>query len=318
MSTRTVYPPFSWSFTRHRTFQACRLRYYYQYYLSQGGWHSAAPAAHRRAYALKHLTTLEAVLGTAVHGCARRISAVLRRGRPAPPEADLVREVRGALNGVWQLRDRETFRKSPRQHPMLREVYYGSLPDDAAVERVRDSLRMCVRHLVRSPVWEEIARCRPADVRAGESFLRFRLEDTDVIAVPDLAYRSDSGVTVLDWKTGAGGGTDLQLAAYALGLAGAEAAPGQLHGRVVFLRPGTERTLSLGAAQLETAAERILESAAEMRALLADPRRNLPQDPTAFPPTDHRPGACGRCNFHEICPFRPLSAAGGESDRATP
>lgn len=301
---RTTYPPFAWSHTRHRTFLACRLRYYFHYYLAQGGWHSGAPHARRLAYALKHLTTLEAVLGIAVHACAGRITAAIRRRRPVPPETDLVRDVRRALNGLWTSRDRVRFRRNPRRHPMLREIYYGSLPDRATVEQVRDSLHSCIRHLVRSPVWEHVARCAPADVQVGESFLRFRLEDTDVVAVPDLTYRLGPAVTILDWKTGAGFGADLQLAVYGLGVEKG-ATPVSLYGRLVLLRQGTERTIPLGSGSLQSAAERIAESAAEMRELLLDPDGNVPRDRSAFPPAEHRPAACARCNFVEICPFRP-------------
>ena len=34
---------FSWSHSRHETFQACLKRYYFAYYASWGGWDDRAP-----------------------------------------------------------------------------------------------------------------------------------------------------------------------------------------------------------------------------------------------------------------------------------
>ena len=38
---------FSWSHSRHETFQTCLKRYYFAYYASWGGWDPAAPARAR-------------------------------------------------------------------------------------------------------------------------------------------------------------------------------------------------------------------------------------------------------------------------------
>ncbi len=46
-------PEFSWSLSRARLFAECRLAYFFQYYLTQGGWDSYADPLIREAWAAK-------------------------------------------------------------------------------------------------------------------------------------------------------------------------------------------------------------------------------------------------------------------------
>src|SRR5215211_2052015 len=84
------HPAPAWSFTRDQTLKACPRRYYFQYYLASAGASSAAPALARRVFALNRLTSLDQILGIAVHDCVRLLckaidwteEAIARQERP--------------------------------------------------------------------------------------------------------------------------------------------------------------------------------------------------------------------------------------------
>jgi len=58
---------FSWSFSRHKIFTACKRKYYYLYYGSWGGWEANADEKVRKLYQLKKMTNLPMLVGEVVH-----------------------------------------------------------------------------------------------------------------------------------------------------------------------------------------------------------------------------------------------------------
>ncbi|CAA9336282.1 MAG: hypothetical protein AVDCRST_MAG68-3379 [uncultured Gemmatimonadetes bacterium] len=297
--------PHPWSHTRETTLRACPRRYYYRYLLTRGGWSRSAPPRVRLAYVLSRLTTLDLALGNILHALAARIAHRVLAGGPTPPAQVLWQNARAQLNAlVRNGGDLAAFADDPVHHPVLLEAYYGRELPDGQVERVREKMERCTRHLAESTVWADLARCAPGQVHAVDAPAAFEVGGTTVWAAPDLAYTPASGPPIiLDWKTGRVG---VESAVEQLGLYAAYART-RLNlplpttgydGQVADLGTGERWSVPLTAATVDAAEARVREGAMAMAGMPDDPTH--PETEAAYPRTDHR-DICRNCPFWAIC-----------------
>ena len=148
------------------TLTDCPRRYFFQYYASHNGWRPDAPREARITYALKQLTAVPLVLGTAVHDAALLCVACILAGRPLPSLDALVARTRAQLNEAYiasRRRAPRQFVAAPKQGgPMLSEVFYeGTLDRERAARHAR-TLETCFASLHGSDLW---ATLRAADPR---------------------------------------------------------------------------------------------------------------------------------------------------------
>ena len=110
------YPEFSWSMSRQRLFNQCPRAYYFNYYASWNGWLREAPPRARRAYRLKQLTGLDALLGQEIDERARELERAARHGDPLPSAELLARRTKDRLNEAWRSshRGRSAFEDRPK------------------------------------------------------------------------------------------------------------------------------------------------------------------------------------------------------------
>jgi len=301
------YPDFSWSHSRDRTLVECTRAYYWRFYGSHNGWRADAEPERRLAYALKHLTTLPLVLGTAIHACARDCALATRSRRPRPPFEVLLARVSADLNRtVLGSHHRARFLRDPKRSPMLHEAWYRGRQDGAAVARAVAKARLCLRTLLDAGVWTEIEACPPESLTVVDSPEAFVHGGWAVYAGPDVVYRPGGRqVVILDWKTGDETDAEMQIAVYALycrKALGLRFRDGEWFGRVVNLASGEDRTIEITRLDLLGAAERIHASVGAMHALLQDPERNEPRAREMFPvvPPERR-FACRECAFFALC-----------------
>lgn len=334
-----VYPPLTWSASRHRTLHECERRYYWRYYGAHHGWRVSVHDEAKLAWRLKHLSDLDTTVGIIVHNQARVITEAVLRGEPVPAAEELYEASLLTLRHVYRSsRDQQAFFRSPAVSPMLREVYYRGAVSSEDVVRVRAKLQRCLATLVAHPVWEEIRGCQPEEVILPLTFGVFPLPGdagVTVFAAPDMIYFSRSGLhdrwCIVDWKSGRGprradaeegppktGGTiartsrgrtaaenlaAAQLAVYGLYARvalGLEPVGGAYDGRVIWLLNGTESRYWLTDDDANTAASLIHVSLAEMRSFLHDPYTNVPLPKESFALTPDRQ-LCRRCPFLELC-----------------
>jgi hypothetical protein len=305
-SWRTTRPAFSWSFTRDRMLRSCPRRYYYHYHLAPTGARQDAAARARKAYMLKHLTSLDLVLGLAVHRAAHVLARAIRAGRPQPPTHSLWTGVRDALNSACAASRRPAlFLQLPERHTMLRELYYGGGLEQGTVERIRQKAVACLENLGEATIWDTVRGLRPGGLQIMDTPLRFRVGTMQAWAAPDLVYRPAGGDrVVLDWKTGRKNPSAEaeQVSVYGLFLRTTlpTTRPADLRATIVYLRSGEEEEYRLTDDRLAAAEARIREGTEAMRRCqrLAD---QLGPDAIAhFPLTDRR-ALCPRCNFFELC-----------------
>jgi hypothetical protein len=297
--------PHPWSHTRETTLRACARRYYYRYLLTRGGWKRSAAPRVRLAYVLSRLTTLDLALGSILHVLAARIACRVLADRPVPPSEFLWQNARAHLNTlVRNGRDLPAFAADPVHHPVLVEAYYGRILPEKQVERVREKMERCTRHLAESTVWAELARCAPGQVHAIDAPASFEIDGTTVWAAPDLIFTPESGPPIiLDWKSGRVG---VDSAVEQLGLY-ASYARAQLQlplptsgyeGQVADLGSGERWSVPLTMATMEAAKIRVREGALAMAGLPDDPAQ--PGAEAAYPRTvDHT--TCQNCPFWALC-----------------
>ena len=295
---------FSWSHSRHETFQACLKRYYFAYYASWGGWEENAPARARELYRLKRLSTRQQWAG---HHAHQAIEFLLKNARrdpsgeiaasAEPRQIDLMRrEFRDSRAGAY--------RADPVRVPGLFEHEYQLDVSAEEWKATVDRVARAIRQFLASELWRELQGLPDDAFLAVERRAHFLLDGLKVFAVPDLVVRRGGQMLIYDWKTG---GADLaehrtQLGVYALlALDRWTAAPGEIE--AVAYHPVLDRreTFAYSADDLETLREFVRDSADEMLFPLADPETNDAGDGANFDcAADEAP--CKTCPFLRACP----------------
>jgi hypothetical protein len=309
----------AWSFSRMRTFDSCRRRYYYQHYLKWGGWDHTAPAESRAAYRLSRMTSADQLAGELVH---RGIEDALRRFRSNRLTVEAEELVAWAVV-QWERRLAESasgrWEHDPKHVTCLVEDYY-SLPDrERRLERGRERVEVCLRSFCASRTWEELRRGRTQNWMAtdGDPYETVEVLGIPTYGRPDFAYDASppaepkSRLRLFDWKTGSPRDSDiLQVRFYALAAEGRWGFPPlAVRARLVYLFPSAvEQTVEVTPEGLEDGKRALAESWELMKSVLADVDENIPLGIEHFPVTD-RPGLCYRCPFQEICADRPAATA---------
>ena len=311
------FPEPGWSFSRDRALEECARLYYHKVFGSWGGWSAGPDTPAWRAYRLKHLVTVEQVVGIEVHERARELVRAIREGRPRPTEAELLDRCWEALGRLRQA-DVRSFLLRPKARPLLRRVYYGEQVDwEALFQSAGSSLERCIAALAASPVLDDVGRCAPTGILLPEPFDRvpFTVDGRpvhlwaapDLVLSPPVETPCPSGriLEIIDWKTGGGRGAEDQVAIYAVFLRARLRVPfaeGRYHGRVVSLADGTESRFILRRDDFIAAADRIAAGVREMRSFLADADSGRPLHRGAFPMVaEEGRWRCARCSFAEIC-----------------
>ena len=298
---------FSWSISRHDSFQSCRRRYFYSYYV--------APED-EEVRRLKRLSALPLWAGSVVH---ETIEELLKTRDALPSETEQEAIVRAAVHS----RMLADWRLSEAASPEFRlfEHEYGT-PVEAEDKKLAVGIVMrSLRNFFRSETLQEAFAVGRAQWLTVEDLVSFHVGDVEVLLRMDLAFRDRSGrVVIVDWKTGRNEGrfSEVQLAGYALCAAekGWVGSPEELRTELAYLAVPRYVRRTVDARKLEHARRFILKSAGTMKSLLLDPigNRGRLED---FPMID-RPRRCRRCNFRRLCFPRPEAVAAVEGAAAAP
>ena len=316
----------SWSTSRARTFDSCRRKYYYDYYLSWLGWGRNADPERRSAYLLKKMTRMPMFAGDIVHRAIERYYS--RRDQGQAMEADeaiqwavteLRRGYKESRDGGWKARPAKSIR--------LGEHHYGEDRIDEAsgeagkygkryVERIKESLTT----FFEAPELKDVREVEPGDWLACEEMSTFELFDTKIFAIPDFAYidraatrggdstrgdgSSGTAVRIVDWKTGAPREADrFQLEVYAFYARERwKVDPLRTTAVDVYLGDGSLAEVQITEEVLHGALARIESSLTEMKAVHFDADRSK-GDAEAFPmvPEAEAARACASCGYRELC-----------------
>lgn len=318
------YPEFSWSISRQRKLDQCPRGYLYRYYLGWNGWLDDAPIETRVAYRLGKLTSLDALLGQQIDVRARELEAAARAGETLPSAEELEARTRTALRQAWtrSLNGRVAFEQRPNKVVMLRSLY---LEQDtmAETDRLNEKVGPSMQGLLATAHWQRLRALGAQGRVEVPSFAHFFRHGVKVFAAPDLAYVHDGVLHVIDWKTGRADDTQpvqvlLQMW-WALEtyphLAQAAADGGlEVRGCLEYVTAGATHPVEPPAPRMSPdcgatpatlgdfrneCAGTVRAGVTQMRALLADPARNIPLHREAFERRES--GLCAMCSFSSVC-----------------
>jgi CRISPR/Cas system-associated exonuclease Cas4 (RecB family) len=287
---RGVEREFSWSISRHDSFQTCRRRYFYAYYAAQDD-----PEIHR----LKKLSALPLWAGSVVH---ETIEGLLksRDELPGPEEQEAI--VRAAVHSQMLTDWRESEACSLRFRLFEHEYEVPVEQEDKKI--VVGTVMRSLRNFFRSEVLREAYAAGRERWLSVEDKASFEVDGVNVLLRMDLAFRDREGrVVIVDWKTGRNEGrfSEVQLAGYALYAAqqGWAQDPAQIRTELAYLAVPRYVRRTVDARKLEHARAFIRKSAGTMKDLLLDPLLNVARLED-FAMID-RPQRCRRCNFRRLC-----------------
>lgn len=281
---------FSWSVSRHDTFQTCARKYFYSYYLAPDD-----PEIHR----LKKLSALPLWAGSVVH---ELIESILkeRDALPSPTEQETIirQAVHGRMLGEWRESEAASlkFRLSEHEYEVPVE------PEDKKI--LVGTVMRSMRNFFKSPVLADALSVGRSQWLTVEDLVSFTVEGVPVFLRMDLAYRNREGrVVIVDWKTGRGEGrfSEVQLAGYALYAAeqGWVQNAEEIETELAYLAIPRYVRRKVDARKLASARAFIIKSASRMKGLLLDPLANVGRLED-FAMID-RPQTCRRCNFRKLC-----------------
>ncbi len=301
---RTEYPVWSWSSSRKSTFDECKRRYFYNYYLSHNGWEEEVNEESKQAYRLKKLTGLHLMLGSAVHEAAEYACKVITSTGKLPEEGELIEIVRNLLNNAWvESRDNmNEWMTNPGKYKMLHEFYYNGKPDKKIIDKIKEKMEIVIPNMINSDSFGEIVK-DSCEVKITENMDTFNFLETPIYAIPDLVFeRFDGKWVVVDWKTGKEHDSHLnQISVYSMYLREKHnISEDDIIGKIEYLLTGKSKEVLISSELLESARENIKESISDMKKALADPDNNIPMQKHEYPLAKHK-RLCPWCNFYEMC-----------------
>lgn len=123
-------------------------------------------------WALRHLTDVPRLIGTAVHQAARRVVEAVIAGDPPPSYSAFLAAARFSLNQAWtksQPAEVDCSWRYPTTYVVLRELALRGAPHECEIEVARMRLRQSLNALLHAPLLQDL---RAAAARApGDVFL---------------------------------------------------------------------------------------------------------------------------------------------------
>ncbi len=302
----TPYTAFSWSVSRHSTFQRCKRQYYLNYYGTRRV-REANNAVISAVWWLKQVTSLRTWIGTVVHRMAQTAVTALQAGREVG-EQELVEQAIDFYHAGIEASKRGT-KHGNEWRVLFEDVYPG---DPYSIDRNEAEVLVVdlTRTLLDSDAYAFI-HSQPCEAikEIDPPFQSFTLRDVPrlggvrVFAIPDVLLSDVSTVTIVDWKTGdvEHEGIRDQAGVYRMYAHMAYHAPEEaIHVAIADLSGSGESVDPPGGTPGVAEAEAFARgSIAEMVGLMEDPAYNTASI-KRFPMTDNL-ALCRQCGFKRAC-----------------
>jgi hypothetical protein len=320
---------FGWSLSREATFNTCRRRYYFHYYVSWGGWESGAPSIAREAFKLKRLASLPLWRGQLVHYVAATVLQSMKVKGRIPDKDKVIRYTLERFEAQFEFSRSKKYLSTPKKTRgtlnidwlALIDHEYGYSIAPAALEKIREECIRGIEGLYESPILGAVmetdrTRWDIEDIGSGSFSQQFDFGGVTVFVKTDFMYRGvDDTLCIVDWKTNRATEAfadaeeeEPRNAAVQLGIYGYYAArilreplPAIRLYEVNLLRSGRIVEHTADAESIARAEDTITKGIAKLSAVLVDgdAARNEPLPPPHFPKIEN--GRCGLCNFYRIC-----------------
>jgi len=296
---------FSWSKSREEQFRECQRKYFYDKYASWGGWDRHAPKDARLAYVLKNLKNRWAWKGETVHHLIENVLKSVRFKAPLSYESAAVQ-----LTDTMRLDYRDSKAKKYLEEPKktlgLFEHEYEKPVADATWKKIHEESAQCLKNFFDSSLYQELLNDDVARWLVIEDLEEFDFEGNKIFVKLDFARKKDELIEIYDWKTGKpdpSEGASIQMAVYAMYAMGKWKVPLNKIQTYLFnltQSPAEKKGQLLSESAIEAAKKTLFAGIADMKRLLADPKKNIPMPEEVFAFTENT-RFCDNCNFRKIC-----------------
>ena len=296
---------FSWSKSREEQFRECQRKYFYDKYASWGGWDRHAPKDARLAYVLKNLKNRWAWKGETVHHLIENVLKSVRFKAPLSYESAAVQ-----LTDTMRLDYRDSKAKKYLEEPKktlgLFEHAYEKPVTDATWKKIHEESAQCLKNFFDSSLYQELLNDDVARWLVIEDLEEFDFEGNKIFVKLDFARKKDELIEIYDWKTGKpdpSEGASIQMAVYAMYAMGKWKVPLNKIQTYLFnltQSPAEKKGQLLSESAIEAAKKTLFAGIADMKRLLADPKKNIPMPEEVFAFTENT-RFCDNCNFRKIC-----------------
>jgi hypothetical protein len=295
---------FSWSKSRDEQFSECQRKYYYDKYVSWGGWDRNAPPLIRQAYVLKNLKNRWAWKGERVHHLIEEILKAMRHGQTVGFDAALERLTEGMRADYRGSKAKKNW-EDPKKNLGLFEMEYAKDITGKTWKEFHDSSAECLKNFFESDLYQELLKDDKKSWLAIEDLEEFEFDAARVYVKLDFAREKNGKVEIFDWKTGKDDGqaAAIQIGTYAMYAMRKWDKPLDSVRAFLFNLGSPKPVPSEQAVSQKLINETILamaESIKKMRALLSDPDKNVPLAAAEFKFTNNE-RLCNYCNFYRIC-----------------
>lgn len=300
---RTNLQGIAWSHSRRSTLEQCARRYYNEYFGANKRT-AKQELSKEQLHFLKGLANRHERTGSILHLAIKSYFRKAQQGRPWNVTA-LVDWAQGIFR-----EDQRFSQMHPdgpihtgEQYPpaLLREYHYRQPDANVLCQAAEERLVTALSAFGNDPRFEQFRRAGAMPSALIEQKLNLSSFPCKVGGIIDLAFERADGVTIIDWKLGAGDGTgndSLQLAVYSLwAIKHFGCTPEQLHVCKVHLSSCEIVDFEVNAEVLIAARGRILQDAERMMAIQDYGERGIAD---AFTPC-FQPNICGICVFEREC-----------------
>lgn len=297
---------FSWSASRAALFEECKRKYYYNYYGSWGGWErDHADSLTRTLYVLKNLQTIPMWKGKSVHAeIARVLNELVAKNELINLEYSIAR-VSNLMRQDFRFSRAGSYWKSVDSLGKVNYLFeheYGLEISDERWQKNHYEVLECIRNFYKSDVLEQI-KCLDRDEILSIDRITpvpFSFNEDKIFVNLDLAYRSDGGIEIVDWKTGSGEANKLQFLIYTIYATEILGANPDKTSVIEYNLSGNEKTTHrFTDEELSEGKGYIGDNINTMKSYLSDPIKNEGII-TDFPRTVEE-WRCNSCNFRKIC-----------------
>lgn len=295
---------FSWSKSRDGQFRECQRQYFYDKYLSWGGWDRKAPEKTRLAYVLKNLKNRWAWKGETVHHVIEHTLKSLRRGTVLSETAVLELLTQIMRNDYRSSKAKKYF-EDPKNNAGLFEHEYDKPVTDETWKNIHDTAADCVRNFLRSGLYQELLQDNKESWLTIEDLDEFVFDQAKVYVKLDFVRKKNDTVEIYDWKTGKPEAEEswIQMGVYSLYAmqkwgVGLE----KIKTNLFYLSEPSPKPVTQTASEelLARTKDFMADSIRQMRTLLLDPLKNIPKPSENFLFTENLK-LCQNCNFYRIC-----------------
>ena len=293
---------FSWSKSRDEVFQTCPRQYYFNYYGYWGGWDEDAPERIRQTYILKKLKNRFMWAGEKVHDCIKHTLKNLQRGISVLDVDEIVSITLDQMRDEFRSSREKRYLVHPKTCALFEHEYDVDLPD-TEWKSVADGAEACLRNFYKSETFARLKELPQRNWLEIEDFSFFHLDGTKIWAVIDCSFRTEDGITIIDWKTGRAASSDvsLQLSCYAMyGREKWGIKPEEMKLVEYNLLSDQKVEFSVTEGEIRNTRSYIKGSIADMTSFLEDIENNVPKQERYFKKIEDE-RIRERCNFRKVC-----------------